>query len=79
MHTFLDLGPYMHGLLLDLESIGGIENNVMCVNGLWITLHVNVNPIMKGIYTICKCMCPILIYIHANVEHKTCKCKCKTM
>jgi hypothetical protein len=28
---------------------------VVCVNGLGLTLHVNVNPIMKFIFTLGKC------------------------
>jgi hypothetical protein len=54
---------------------------VVRVNGLGLTLPVSVNPIMKFIYTSCKCI--IFIYIHINV--KSCKfilcrvkqCKCK--
>jgi hypothetical protein len=51
--------------------------SVVHVNGLGLTLHVSVNPIMKFIYILCKCL--IFIYNHVSVivhvEHEMCKCK----
>ncbi len=56
-----------------------VKMNVVRVNGLGLTVLVSVNPIMKCIYTLCKCKCINFIYIHvrvsANVKYKICKCK----
>jgi hypothetical protein len=56
--------------------------NVVSANGLVLTLHVNVNPIMKFIYIMCNFKHIIFIYIHVsvsvNVEYKTCKCNVKS-
>ncbi len=51
----------------------------MRVNGLGLTLHVNVNPTMKFIYMPCKCKRIICIYICVivNIAYKMCKCKNK--
>ncbi len=68
---------------LNYKKGGKVFISVVCINGLRITLHVSVNPIMKFIYTSCKCI--IFIYIHVNVKPcklilccvKQCKCKNK--
>jgi hypothetical protein len=50
-----------------------VTTSVVHVNGLGLTLCVNVNPIMKFIYISCKCKCIISIYIHIHVNVKLCK------
>jgi hypothetical protein len=48
----------------------------VCGNGLGFTLHVNVNLIMKFIYTLNECL--IFIYVHVNgivAQCQTCKYK----
>jgi hypothetical protein len=52
-----------------------VKINVVPINGLGFTMHVSVNPIMKFIYTLCKCIISIYVYVCANVEHATYKCK----
>jgi hypothetical protein len=37
-----------------------VVTNVVCVNGLGLTLHVSENDIMKFIYALCKCKCKIM-------------------
>ncbi len=50
----------------------------MCANGLGLTPCVSVNPMMKFIYTPCKCKCKNnYIYVVLRGYVKTCKCKCK--
>ncbi len=56
--------------------------DVVCVNGLGLTLCVNVNPIMKFIYIMCNCkhitfIC-IRVSVSVNVEYETCKCNVKS-
>jgi hypothetical protein len=52
-----------------------VKINVVPTNGLGLTIHVNVNPIMKFIYTLCKCIISIYVCLSVNVEHATYKCK----
>ncbi len=50
--------------------------NVVHVNGLGLTLHIN--PIMKFIYACYKRNYLIAIYVHVSVEHETCNYNCKS-
>ncbi len=46
----------------------------MRVNGLGLTLHAIVNPIMKFIYILCKCKCKnkyIYIILHGPIKQGT--------
>jgi len=43
-----------------------VWTNIVHVNGLELTFYVSVNPIMKFIYTPCKCI--IFNYLHLNVN-----------
>ncbi len=54
-----------------LTWYNNVTIGVVHVNGMGLTLHVSVNPIMKFIYTSCKCKYIIFIYIRVNV--KPCK------
>ncbi len=47
-----------------------VTSSVVPANGLSLTLYVNVNPIMKFIYTLCKCKSIIFIYIRVSVSIK---------
>ncbi len=51
----------------------------MRVNGLGLTFHVSISPILKFIYTPCKCIIFIYIRVNAsvNIKYETCKCKHK--
>ncbi len=54
-----------------------VKMSVACVNGLRLTVCLSVNPLMKFVYTLCKCKYIIFIYIciSVNVEYEMCKCK----
>jgi len=46
-----------------------MQSSVVHVNGLELTLHVSANPIMKFIYTSCKCI--IVIVMLPQLIHMT--------
>jgi hypothetical protein len=54
-------------LLLLFHKVG-VCTSVVHVNGLGLTVRVSVNPIMKFIYTLCKCKCIEFIYIRVSVK-----------
>jgi hypothetical protein len=54
-----------------------VKISVVCVSGLGLAVCLSVNPLMKFVYTMCKCKYIIFIYIRisVNVEYEMCKCK----
>jgi len=64
----------MNTKLLFVRFIVAIDQCCECIC-LGFTFYINVNSIMKFIYTQCKCIRSIYICIIVKVEHKTCKCK----
>jgi len=56
-----------------------ILKSILCMQWLRLIFHVNVNPIMKFIYTLCKFLISIYIHVNVNIKHEMCKSKCKTV